>query len=170
MPDPKPVHHKIPEAGGGQKNYVGSGKLKGKKAVITGGDSGIGAASALLFAKESAEAITIAYLPEEEKDAQATKKDVEEAGAECHLISLDLSKQENCRKLIDFALEKMGGIDILFNNAACKCLPPLIWNLISNIEPRSNDGRRYQGSTGGAMDSYFQHQHSLVLLLLKVCY
>lgn len=124
MPDPKPVHHKIPKAGGGQKDYVGSGKLKGKKAIITGGDSGIGAASALLFAKEGAEAITIAYLPEEEKDAQATKKDVEGAGAKCHLISLDLSKQENCRKLIDFALEKMGGIDILFNNAACKCSRP----------------------------------------------
>lgn len=122
MPDPKPVREEIPEAGGGQKTYVPAGKLKGKKAVITGGDSGIGAATAVLFAKEGADSV-IAYLPEEEKDAQDTKKEVEKEGAKCHLISLDLSKRENCRKLVDFSMEKMGAIDILFNNAACKLTP-----------------------------------------------
>ena len=130
MPDPKPVHDKLPEAGDRTRSYKGSGKLKGKKALITGGDSGIGAASAILFAREGADS-TIAYLPEEEKDAQETKKLIEKEGVNCHLISLDLSKRENCRKLIDFAIEKMGTIDILFNNAACKHLPVhvMIWHL-----------------------------------------
>lgn len=119
MPNPKPVIDKIPQAGGGQREYIGTGKLQDKKAVITGGDSGIGAASAVLFAKEGAD-VTIAYLPEEEKDAQETKELIEKEGRKAYLISLDLSKRENCKKLIDFSLEKMGGIDILFNNAACK--------------------------------------------------
>lgn len=99
--------------------YKAAGKLEGKKALITGGDSGIGAASALLFAREGADS-TIVYLPEEEKDAQATKKEIEELGAKCHLIARDLTKKENCQEVVDFALEKMGKIDILFNNAACK--------------------------------------------------
>lgn len=63
---------------------------------------------------------TIAYLPEEEEDAQNTKKEVEELGARCHLIAVDLAKRENCQKVVDFAVEKMGAIDVLFNNAACK--------------------------------------------------
>lgn len=90
---------------------------RGKKAIITGGDSGIGAATALLFAKEGADS-TIAYLPEEEKDARETKRQVEEQGRQCHLIALDLTKRENCKKVVDFAMEKMGAIDILFNNVA----------------------------------------------------
>lgn len=120
MPDPEPVFDKVPKAGGGKREYKGTGKLQDKKAIITGGDSGIGSASAILFAKEGAD-VTIAYLPEEEKDAQETKSLIEKEGRKAYLISLDLSKRENCQKLIDFSLEKMGGIDILFNNAACKC-------------------------------------------------
>lgn len=120
MPNPQATRDELPEAGGNSRTYQGSGKLKGKRALITGGDSGIGAASALLFGREGTSDIVIAYLPEEEKDAQDTKKQVEGEGAKVHLISLDLSKQENCRKLVDFAVEKMKGIDILFNNAACK--------------------------------------------------
>jgi NAD(P)-dependent dehydrogenase (short-subunit alcohol dehydrogenase family) len=120
MPNPKATRDELPEAGGNSRTYQGSGKLKGKRALITGGDSGIGAASALLFGREGVSDIVIAYLPEEEEDAQDTKKQVEKEGAKVHLISLDLSKQENCRKLVDFAVEKMNGIDILFNNAACK--------------------------------------------------
>ncbi|KAF5668843.1 short-chain alcohol dehydrogenase [Fusarium circinatum] len=118
MPNPKATRDELPEAGGNSRTYQGSGKLKGKKALITGGDSGIGAASALLFGREGVSDIVIAYLPEEEKDAQDTKKQVENEGAKVHLISLDLSKKENCKKLVEFAVEKMNGIDILFNNAA----------------------------------------------------
>jgi NAD(P)-dependent dehydrogenase (short-subunit alcohol dehydrogenase family) len=119
MPHPKPTFTELPEAGGRNETYKAAGKLKGKRALITGGDSGIGAASAMLFAMEGAQS-TIVYLPEEEEDAQNTKKAVEEQGSQCHLIAADLKDRENCKKVVDFALEKMGGIDILFNNAACK--------------------------------------------------
>jgi len=117
MPNPKPKFEEIPEAGGTHTTYKAAGKLQGKKALITGGDSGIGASTALLFAREGADS-TIAYLPDEEKDAQGTRKRVEELGAKCHLIPTDLTERENCQKVVDFAIEKMGGIDILFNNAA----------------------------------------------------
>ncbi|KAK5990739.1 putative oxidoreductase C4H3.08 [Cladobotryum mycophilum] len=117
MPDPKPKHDEIPDAGGGKTTYRAADKLKGKKALITGGDSGIGAATAILFAHEGADS-TIIYLPDEEKDARNTKKAVEELGAKCYLLATDLTDRENCKKAVDFALEKMGAIDILFNNAA----------------------------------------------------
>lgn len=123
MPNPKPTFEEIPEAGGQSTTYKAAGKLSGKRALITGGDSGIGAASAILFAREGADSV-IAYLPEEEKDAQGTKKRVEEIGQKCHLIARDLTKKENCKQVVDFAIEKMGGIDILFNNHACKCSRP----------------------------------------------
>lgn len=119
MPNPKPILAELPDANGNPVAYKAAGKLKGKKALITGGDSGIGAASALLFAMEGADS-TIVYLEEEEQDAQDTKKLVEDAGAKCHLIAVDLTLRENCQKAVDFAIEKMGTIDILFNNAACK--------------------------------------------------
>jgi NAD(P)-dependent dehydrogenase (short-subunit alcohol dehydrogenase family) len=118
MPDPKPTHSEVPDhTGEGKTSYKAAGKLKGRKALITGGDSGIGSATAILFAKEGADS-TIVYLPEEEKDAQGTKKEVEQLGAKCYLIARDLAKKENCKEIVDFALEKMGSIDILFNNAA----------------------------------------------------
>ncbi|KAG8414057.1 hypothetical protein J3458_011710 [Metarhizium acridum] len=117
MPSPKPTREELPEAGGTATTYKAANKLKGKRALITGGDSGIGAATAVLFAKEGAIS-TIVYLPEEEQDAQDTKKQVEGSGGTCHLFSADLVKKENCQKAIDFAMEKMDGIDILFNNAA----------------------------------------------------
>jgi hypothetical protein len=108
MPDPKPTYDKIPdEIGGHETTYKAAGKLKGRKALITGGDSGIGAATAVLFAREGADS-TIVYLP------------VEELGAKCHLFSTDLTVRENCKKAVDFAIEKMGDIHILFNNAACE--------------------------------------------------
>lgn len=122
MPDPKPVREELPDAGGTTKTYKAANKLKGKRALITGGDSGIGAATAVLFAKEGAIS-TIVYLPDEEQDAQDTKKQIEELGGTCHLFSTDLVEKENCQKAVDFALEKMNGIDILFNNAACQLNP-----------------------------------------------
>ncbi|KAK3192875.1 hypothetical protein K4F52_001232 [Lecanicillium sp. MT-2017a] len=118
MPHPKPTRDELPDADGVSTTYKAADKLLGKRALITGGDSGIGAATALLFAKEGA-VMTIVYLPDEEKDAQDTKKQVEARGGTCHLFTADLVKKENCQKAIDFSLEKMGGIDILFNNAAC---------------------------------------------------
>jgi NAD(P)-dependent dehydrogenase (short-subunit alcohol dehydrogenase family) len=107
---------RIPTPDGGSKQYQGSGKLKGLNAIITGGDSGIGRASAILFAHEGANTF-IAYLPDEQEDAEWTKKRVEELGQKCTLFPTDLTKRENCQKVIDEAVKVFGGkIDILFNN------------------------------------------------------
>lgn len=104
---PKPVS---------QPKQDDQGKLIGKCALITGGDSGIGKAVALLFAKEGAD-IAIAYLNEQE-DAEQTKAEVEEYGRKCFLFPGDLGKENNCKKLVDSAAKKLGKIDILVNNAA----------------------------------------------------
>ena len=105
---PKPDH--------GEETYKGSGKLKGKKAIITGGDSGIGKAVAIAFAREGAD-VLISYLNEDE-DARETEKYVKEAGRKAVLVPGDISKEEQCRKIIDTAVKELGGIDILVNNAA----------------------------------------------------
>lgn len=116
MPEEAKDTH-IPTEDGGSQPYKAAGKLKGKKAIITGGDSGIGRATAQLFAMEGAD-VLIAYLPQEEDDAQDTKSKVEKLGTTCHLVSVDLRKRENCQKVVDEAISKMGKIDILFNNHA----------------------------------------------------
>lgn len=108
---------RLPTDDGGYQLYKAAGKLNGKRAIITGGDSGIGRAIALLFAMEGASSL-IVYLPEEEKDAQETKRRVQEFGCECHCLAIDLRKKENCRKVVDVALQTLKGIDILVNNAA----------------------------------------------------
>lgn len=94
----------------------GSGKLQGKVALITGGDSGIGRAVAVLFAKEGAK-IAIAYLSEQ-RDAEETQRMIESVEGECLLIPGDLSKEGNCRRAVNKAVKKYGIIDILINNAA----------------------------------------------------
>lgn len=117
MAHPKPVFDQIPTEDGGYQPYKAAGKLKGKRAIITGGDSGIGRATAVMFGMEGASSLII-YLPQEESDAKETKRLVEEKGAQCHCLAIDLRKRENCKKVIDTALQTMGGIDILINNAA----------------------------------------------------
>jgi NAD(P)-dependent dehydrogenase (short-subunit alcohol dehydrogenase family) len=112
-----PKVDELPTPEGGAEKYKAAGKLKGKRAIITGGDSGIGRSIAVLFAMEGADSF-IAYLPEEEKDAQDTKKMVEERGQKCYTLAVDLKKKENCQKVIDEAIKQMGGIDILINNHA----------------------------------------------------
>jgi len=105
-----------PKVDHGEKSYKGSGKLQGRKAVITGADSGIGRAVAIAFAREGAD-VLIAYLNEDE-DAKETEKWVKEAGRKAVLVAGDIQQEEHCRKIIDTALEELGGIDILVNNAA----------------------------------------------------
>ncbi|KAK3311622.1 uncharacterized protein B0T15DRAFT_522069 [Chaetomium strumarium] len=111
------AHEQIPTDEGNYQTYKAAGKLQGKKAIITGGDSGIGRATAILFAMEGADSL-IAYLPEEEDDAQETKRRVEKYGRKCFLYSTDLTDRGNCKKVVDEAVSKLGGVDILFNNAA----------------------------------------------------
>jgi NAD(P)-dependent dehydrogenase (short-subunit alcohol dehydrogenase family) len=100
----------------GEKSYRGSGRLSGKRAVITGGDSGIGRAVAIAFAREGAD-VLIAYL-NEDQDAQDVARYVEDAGQKCVLVSGDLSEPAHCRAVIDRAVQEFGGIDVLVNNAA----------------------------------------------------
>ncbi|WP_199582682.1 glucose 1-dehydrogenase [Blastococcus sp. TF02-09] len=106
--DPKPDH--------GEESYQGSGRLAGKKAVITGGDSGIGRAVAIAFAREGAD-VLISYLNEHE-DAQDTAKYVEQAGRTCVLVPGDISDRAHCKTIIPKAVEAFGRVDILVNNAA----------------------------------------------------
>jgi len=117
MKGPDPVSSHIPTEDGGYQKYKAAGKLEGKKALITGGDSGIGRAVAILFAMEGADSF-IVYLPDEEKDAQETKSRVEEYGRSCYLYPADVTSMENCKKIVDEAVSKMGTINILVNNAA----------------------------------------------------
>lgn len=100
----------------GEDGYRGADKLKGKKAIITGGDSGIGRAVALAFAREGAD-VAISYLNEEE-DAQETRRVVEEAGRKCLLIAGDIGDESHCQRIVEQAINEFGGIDILVNNAA----------------------------------------------------
>ncbi|GAA5832715.1 hypothetical protein JCM11251_005733 [Rhodosporidiobolus azoricus] len=99
------------------EEYVGTGKLKDKKVLITGGDSGIGRTVAVFFAREGAD-VTINYLPEEEEDAQNTKKDVEAAGQKILLVPGNLESEEFRKELIDKHLKEFGFLDILVNNAS----------------------------------------------------
>jgi hypothetical protein len=100
----------------GETSYRGSGKLTGKKAIITGADSGIGRAVAIAYAREGAD-ILIGYL-NEDADARETQRWVEEAGRKAILMPGDVQSAAHCRSLIDRAARELGGIDILVNNAA----------------------------------------------------
>src|SRR3954451_4265736 len=100
----------------GEESYRGSGRLAGKRAVITGGDSGIGRAVAIAFAREGAD-VLISYL-EEDEDARETARWVEDADRQAVLVRGDLSGPAHCREVIQQAVDQLGGIDILVSNAA----------------------------------------------------
>ena len=101
----------------GYETYRGFGRLEGKKTVITGGDSGIGRAVALAFAREGAD-VLISYLEEEESDADETAQVVEEAGKKAVKVPGDIVDEDHCRSIIDKAVEEFGQVDVLVNNAA----------------------------------------------------
>ena len=123
-PQPKQQQDTIPGRTGpmkpqpdhGEETYKGSGRLAGKKAIITGGDSGIGRAVAIAFAREGAD-VCIAYLDEHE-DAKDTAKWVEKAGRKAVLVAGDLADRAFCQDLVKQAVAGLGGLDILVNNAA----------------------------------------------------
>ncbi|MCC2959539.1 glucose 1-dehydrogenase [Massilia sp. IC2-278] len=105
-----------PKADHGETSYQGSGKLQDKATIITGGDSGIGRAVALAFAREGAD-VLIAYLNEHD-DAKETARLVEEAGRKAVLVPGDIADPAHCRAIVDKAVQEFGRIDVLVNNAA----------------------------------------------------
>jgi NAD(P)-dependent dehydrogenase (short-subunit alcohol dehydrogenase family) len=106
---PRPDH--------GETTYKGSGRLAGRKALVTGGDSGMGRAAAIAYAREGAD-VAISYLPFEEPDAQEVKALIEKAGRKAVLLPGDIRDEAFCRKLVDSAAQQLGGLDILVSNAA----------------------------------------------------
>jgi NAD(P)-dependent dehydrogenase (short-subunit alcohol dehydrogenase family) len=106
----------IPLADHGSDTYQGSGKLKGRKALITGGDSGIGRAVAIAYAREGAD-VAIAYLPAEQSDAEQAKEAIEATGQKVILCPGDLADEAFCRQVVSDAAEGLGGLDIVVNNA-----------------------------------------------------
>lgn len=106
--DPRPDH--------GETSYKGSGRLAGRKALITGGDSGMGRAAAIAYAREGAD-VAINYLPSEESDAREVIELIEAEGQKAIAIPGDLRDENFCKKLVEEALEGLGGLDIVVNNA-----------------------------------------------------
>lgn len=106
---PRPDH--------GEKTYRGSGRLANRRALVTGGDSGIGRAAAIAFAREGAD-VAVNYLPDEEADAEEVAKEIREAGRKVALLPGDLRKEDFCTKLVEDAVKQLGGLDIVVNNAA----------------------------------------------------
>lgn len=106
--DPTPDH--------GEQTYRGSGRLDGLRALITGGDSGIGRAVAIAYAREGAD-VAIGYLPDEEEDARSTAALVEEAGRTAVLVPGDLREEATCQQVVADAVAGLGGLDVLVNNA-----------------------------------------------------
>lgn len=132
--DPRTLHPKIdppqqtqphpgldadldPKADLGLDTYEGHGRLQGRKALITGGDSGIGAAVAIAYAREGAD-VAIAYLPEEEPDAERIIRAIEDAGRKALALPGDLQDLAQCEAIVEKTVEAFGGLDILVNNAS----------------------------------------------------
>jgi NAD(P)-dependent dehydrogenase (short-subunit alcohol dehydrogenase family) len=105
-----------PQPDYGESSYRGCGRLAGKQAIITGGDSGIGRAVALAFAREGADVMVSYY--NEDADAKETQRLVEDAGRRCVLMPGDIKDPEHCRAIVSTAISKLGRIDVLVNNAA----------------------------------------------------
>lgn len=106
-----------PLADHGSDTYVGSGRLKGRKALITGADSGIGRAVAIAYAREGAD-VALSYLPSEQSDADEVIREIEAAGQKAVAIPGDIREEQFCQELVRRAKEGLGGLDILVNNAS----------------------------------------------------
>ena len=117
-----------PKADLGEHSYRGTGRLTGRRALITGGDSGIGAAVAIAFAREGAD-VAIHHLPDEEPDARAVAEIIEREGRTAALIPGDLTDRAFCESLADTAVERLGGLDILVNNAGKQVVSPALEDL-----------------------------------------
>lgn len=116
QPEPGLDAELIPEADIGATSYRGTGRLEGRRALVTGADSGIGAATALAFAREGAD-VALAYLPDEERDARRVADLIEAEGRRAVLLPGDLSDERYCADLVEQAVKELGGLDALVNNA-----------------------------------------------------
>ncbi len=112
----------------GEDTYTGSGKLTGRKALITGADSGIGRAAAIAFAREGAD-VALSYLASEEKDAQAVVALIEKEGRKAVAIPGDITDEAFCMSLVETAVSGLGGLDILVNNAGKQATKPAILDI-----------------------------------------
>ena len=125
MEAPGSVHEMTPTPDHGETSYQGLGRLKGRKALITGGDSGIGRAVAIAFAREGAD-VAINYLPEEEGDAQEVVQLIEAAGQKALALPGDIQDESFCQQLVEQTVQGLGGLDILVNNAGKQTSQPSI--------------------------------------------
>jgi NAD(P)-dependent dehydrogenase (short-subunit alcohol dehydrogenase family) len=117
LPHPGRTADMTPAPDHGEDSYVGTGKLTGRRAIITGGDSGIGRAIAIAYAREGAD-VLIVHLPEEQDDADATLALIQTAGRRGLSLPGDLRQEEFCTSVVDRAVHEFGGLDVLVNNAA----------------------------------------------------
>ncbi|PWS29602.1 NAD(P)-dependent oxidoreductase [Pedobacter yonginense] len=118
--DPRPDH--------GEQTYKGSGRLMGRKALITGGDSGMGRAAAIAFAREGAD-VVVNYLPAEEQDAREVIELITKAGRKGYAIPGDLREESFCKRLVEESVSKLGGLDIVVSNAARQQTKPSILDI-----------------------------------------
>ncbi|MCX3267232.1 SDR family oxidoreductase [Pedobacter agri] len=118
--DPRPDH--------GEESYKGSGRLTGRKALITGGDSGMGRAAAIAFAREGAD-VVINYLPAEEEDAREVIALITKAGRKGYAIPGDLREESFCKRLVEDSVKRLGGLDIVVSNAARQQTKPSILDI-----------------------------------------
>ncbi|MGO4146433.1 glucose 1-dehydrogenase [Paenarthrobacter sp. YAF11_1] len=116
QPEPGLDAELTPTADLGEETYRGTGRLEGRKAIVTGADSGIGAATAIAFAREGAD-VVLSYLPEEEEDAARIAGIIEAAGRKAVKVPGDLKDSATCQEIVDTAVAVLGGVDILVNNA-----------------------------------------------------
>jgi NAD(P)-dependent dehydrogenase (short-subunit alcohol dehydrogenase family) len=121
--DPKPDH--------GETSYEGSGRLAGRKALITGGDSGMGRAAAIAFAREGAD-VAISYLPAEEPDAQEVIALIQKEGRIAVALPGDIRDEKHCQRIVEEAIQKLGGLDILVNNAGRQQQRPSLLDISSD--------------------------------------
>ncbi|WP_046214497.1 SDR family oxidoreductase [Paenibacillus wulumuqiensis] len=128
QPEPGLQKDMTPIPDSGETSYRGTGRLTGRKAVVTGADSGIGRAAAIAYAREGAD-VVLSYLPEEEADAQEVVKLIEEAGRKAVAVPGDLKDEQYCIQLIETAVKELGGIDILANVAGKQQFVPEIADL-----------------------------------------
>lgn len=131
QPEPGLDENLLPHADHGEKTYKGSGRLQGRKALITGGDSGIGRAVAIAFAREGAD-VAINYLPDEMADAEDVLAAIKLAGQKGVGIPCDITDEKNCKTMVETAAKELGGIDILVNNAGKQVY-------VENIEDLSSE-------------------------------